>query len=112
MAVSSKRRPLPAILIANDLRSGEVLFRAVGGWTPDLAAARVAADEAAADALEAEAEAATARQEVIDAYLVDVDLRHGAPTPRHFRELFKTRGPSVYPRLGKQAAFAHAIAAE
>ncbi len=111
MAVSTKRRLLPAILIANDLRSGEVVFRARGGWSPDPRDARIAQDEAAADALEAEAHAATARQEVVDAYLIDVDVKDGAPTPRHFRERFKTLGPSVYPQLGKQAELAGYAAA-
>ena len=102
-----KNMPLPAILVANDLLDGDVLFRAADGWTPDPRAAAIARDDEAAQALERAGAAATARQEVVDAYLIDVDIRtDGAPVPRHFRERFKTLGPSVRPDLGKQAEFA------
>ncbi len=101
-----KRVPLPAILIANTFLEGEVVFRATGRWTPDPAEALVAHDEAAADALEREAAEGFARNEVVDAYLVDVTIDPaGVPVPRHFRERFKTLGPSVRPDLGKQAEF-------
>ncbi len=104
MAAAPKRPPLPAILIANTFLEGEVVFRAAGGWTPDPAQALVASDEAGAEALEREAAAGFARNEVVDAYLVDVAIgTDGVPVPRHFRERFKTLGPSVRPDLGKQA---------
>ncbi|MDE2363552.1 MAG: DUF2849 domain-containing protein [Hyphomicrobiales bacterium] len=106
MATPLKRTPLPAILIANDLRIGDVVFWSQSGWTRDPAAALVAHDQPAADALDAAATAGMARQEVVDAYLIDVDVREGVPVPRHFRERFKTLGPSVHPELGKQAQFA------
>jgi len=106
MSAPTKRTPLPAILIANDLLVGDVVFRTADGWTRDPRAARVVADQDAADLLETEAVQAMARQEVVDAYLIDVDVRNGVPVPRHFRERFKTLGPSIHPELGKQAEFA------
>jgi len=99
---------LPAILLANDLLSGEVVFFAGGRWSPDPADALVAHDVAAAEALEAEAARALAANAVVDAGLVDVTLRgDGLPIPNHFRERFKVRGPSNRPDLGKQARYAH-----
>lgn len=96
--------PLPAILVANDLLDGEVLFRTAGGWSPALGAALVAEDVEEAERLDAEGRSATARQEVIDAYLVAIERRpDGLPVPRHYRERIKTLGPSHRPDLGKQA---------
>lgn len=108
MAADPKRVPLPAILLANDLLDGDVVFATAGaadvlGWTRDPALALVAADDSAATGLEAFAAAELAGNRVVDAYLVDVALEGGYPVPRHFRERFKTLGPSNRPDLGKQA---------
>lgn len=108
MAVVAKRPPLPAILLANDLLDGDVVFaiaEADGllGWTRDPSLALVAAGDAAAERLEGFAVAELAAQHVVDAYLVDVELTANGPVPRHFRERFKTLGPSNRPDLGKQA---------
>ncbi len=108
MSVAAKRPPLPAILLANDLLDGDVVFAAplAGGalaWTRDPALALVAADDSAAAGLETFAAAECAAQHVVDAYLVDVTVEDGRPTPRHYRERMKTLGPSNRPDLGKQA---------
>jgi sulfite reductase (NADPH) hemoprotein beta-component len=107
MAAAPKRPPLPAILLANDLLDGDVVFASAAAgalsWTRDPALALVAADDAAAAGLESFAAAELAGNRVVDAYLVDVEIRSGAPVPRHFRERFKTLGPSNRPDLGKQA---------
>ena len=101
-----KRVPLPAMLLANDLLDGDVVFSTGEGWTRDPAEAVIAYDDSVADKLEAHAKAAFAAQLVVDAYLVDVDIdAKGRPTPRHFRERFKTLGPSNRPDLGKQAIY-------
>lgn len=101
-----KRVPLPAMLLANDLLDGDVVFSTGAGWTRDPSEAVIANDDATADKLEAHAKAAFAAQLVVDAYLVDVDIdAKGRPTPRHFRERFKTLGPSNRPDLGKQAIY-------
>jgi hypothetical protein len=104
----AKRPPLPVILLANDLLDGDVVFFAHGGWTRDPALAEIARDDAAAVRLEQAAAAALSANIVVDAYLVDVTLEAGGrATPNHFRERFKTLGPSIRPDLGKQAEFAH-----
>lgn len=108
MAAPAKRVPLPAILLANDLLDGDVVFATAGDagtlvWTRDPALALVAADDAAAERLEAFAAAELRANKVVDAYLVDVTVESGSPVPRHFRERFKTLGPSNRPDLGKQA---------
>jgi hypothetical protein len=108
MSLAAKRPPLPAILLANDLLDGDVVFAIAAEdgalhWTRDPALALVAGDDAAALRLEAFAQAELAGQRVVDAYLVDVDVTVGRPVPRHFRERFKTLGPSNRPDLGKQA---------
>lgn len=107
MSVASKRPPLPAILLANDLLDGDVVFAMATAdgiaWTRDPALALVAADDETAAALEAFAAGELAANRVVDAYLVDVESQSGRPVPRHFRERFKTLGPSNRPDLGKQA---------
>lgn len=107
MAAAPKRPPLPAILLANDLLDGDVVFAAGAGdtiaWSRDPAAARIADDADAALALEAFAAAELGANRVVDAYLVDVAIEDGRAVPRHFREKFKTLGPSNRPDLGKQA---------
>lgn len=107
MAVAAKRPALPVILLANDLRDGDVVFAAAAGealaWTRDPARALVATDDTSAERLEAFATAEFGAQRVVDAYLVDVALETGRPVPRHYRERMKTLGPSHRPDLGKQA---------
>lgn len=107
-ATPAKLPPLPAILLANDLLEGDVVFWNGKGWSRDPAGALVVGEAEAAAALEAEAKAAMARNEVVDAYLVDVAIDgNGVPVPKHFRERFKILGPSNRPDLGKQAVFSH-----
>src|SRR5262245_19747906 len=108
MAVAPKRPPLPVILLANDLLDGDVVFARTEeagtlGWTRDPKLALVATEEPEAIRLEGFAATEIAAQHVVDAYLVDVAIGAEGPVPRHFRERFKTLGPSNRPDLGKQA---------
>ena len=107
MAAPAKRVPLPAILLANDLLDGDVVFAAGDAdglhWTRDPGAALVGDDDATADRLDAFAAAELGNQQVVDAYLVDVETETGRPVPRHYRERMKTLGPSNRRDLGKQA---------
>jgi hypothetical protein len=100
-----KRPPLPLILMANDLLEGDVLFVSASGWTKNPAEALIAYDEPAAEALEAAGQAAFKAQAIVDPVLVDISVVEGRPVPNHFRERFRTLGPSVRPDLGKQAEF-------
>jgi len=90
------------IISANDLLVGDVVyFTAAETWTRRIGEAALARDPAQAEALLARA----ARQQgrVVDPYLAEVALDGGAPRPTHFREAFRTRGPSHRPDLGRQA---------
>ena len=101
-----KGQPLPAILFANDLLEGDVIFLGPSGWTRNPAEAAIARTQDEADALQATGAAAAARNEVVDVYLAEVSLDPaGRPTPKHFRECFRTLGPSIRTDLGKQAEF-------
>jgi hypothetical protein len=94
---------VPQIVSANDLLEGDVVYLcADGGWTRHLSDAAVATDAEGAAALLAAAVAQPGR--VVDPYLSDVAIEPGAsPRPLHYREIFRTRGPSNRPDLGRQA---------
>ncbi len=97
---------LPAILMANNLLEGDVVFLAQKGFTLDPSKARIAYDEAASEAMEAEGKAAAAANQVVDPYLVPVDIEdNDFPVARHFRDAMRQKGPSGHPDMGKQAAF-------
>ena len=94
----------PQILLASDLEQGEVVFLGDGRWERDHRRARIARDSEAAAALEAFGKAEIAGNHVVDVYLADVEIgADGAPTPRHYREKMRIKGPSVRMDLGKQA---------
>ena len=87
------------ILTANRLTDGLVVYLAPGGWTNSPISALRAADDDAAGRLLAEGKAAVARNEVADAWLIDV--ANDAPVRR--REEIRSRGPTVRRDLGYQA---------
>jgi sulfite reductase (NADPH) hemoprotein beta-component len=94
----------PQILLASDLRDGEVLFMGQGGWVRDHARAEIARDADAAAALEARGKADISANKVVDVYLADVEIdAGGVPQPLHYREKARVKGPSVRRDLGKQA---------
>ena len=94
----------PKIISANDLFEGDVVYMNPGsGWTRKLAEAAIAHNAAEAETLLARAE--PQQEKVVGPYLADVALDDdGRPFPTHFREKFRTRGPSNRRDLGKQAA--------
>ena len=94
----------PKVVTANHLLKGDVIYQTVFGWTRNLIEAEVLTDEADADLRLIDA--AQQADEVVGAYLADVDLSDGAPKPAHFREDFRARGPSNY-RHGKQEALSN-----
>jgi len=96
------RRPFkPKVVTANHLLEGDVIYQTATGWTRDLAEAEVLTDEADADVrlIHAQSQADV----IVGAYLADVAVEDDRPVPTHFRETFRTRGPSNYPH-GKQEA--------
>ena len=93
------RNFIPKVVTANHLLKGDVIYQTAAGWTRVLAEAEVLTDEADADLRLIDASQQTA--EVVGAYLMDVDTSGGVTKPAHFREAFRSRGPSNYAH-GKQ----------
>ena len=89
------------VITANALLEGDVIWLTeTGTLTRHLAQAQVFIDRFEAEAALAEASARSA--EIVGAYLAEVRLSPKGTAPAHFREIFRTRGPSNY-RHGKQA---------
>ena len=90
----------PKVLTANALLEGDVVWLAADGhWTRQMDEAALIEDEASAELhlLDAHARA----HEVVGPYLAEAKRGPKGPEPTHFREAFRTRGPSNYPH-GKQ----------
>lgn len=83
----------PKVVTANALLEGDVVYlTADDRWSRHLTEAEVIEDEAHGTIRLLEA---TARQdEVVGPYLADVKPGANGPEPAHFREEFRTRGPS------------------
>ena len=90
----------PKVLTANALMEGDVVYMAADGhWTRRHAEAELIEDAATAELRLLDA--AARGHEVVGAYLADAIAGPAGPEPVHFREAFRTRGPSNY-RHGKQ----------
>ena len=91
----------PKVVTANALLEGDAVWLTEDDtWTRDISKAELLTDEAHADLRLLEA---SARQdEIAGPYLADAKMTETGPAPTHFREDFRTRGPSNY-NHGKQA---------
>ena len=90
----------PKVVTANALIEGDVIYlTADDRWSRDHAEAELITDEAHAQLrlLKAQSQKGT----VVGAYLADARPGANGPEPIHFREAFRTRGPSNYAH-GKQ----------
>ncbi|MDV4144920.1 MULTISPECIES: DUF2849 domain-containing protein [Shimia] len=90
----------PKVATTNHLIEGDVIYFTDPGWSREHTDAAVATTEEEANAL-----LERASQEphlTVGVYLADAALVDGRPIPTHFREEFRTRGPSNYFH-GKQA---------
>ncbi|MGL6208375.1 MAG: DUF2849 domain-containing protein [Paracoccaceae bacterium] len=95
------RRFTPQIVTANDLRLGDVVYlTADDRWSRHHFEAELIEDEAHAQMRLLHG--AAQRQTVVGVYLADAKQGPKGPEPIHFREAFRTRGPSNYAH-GKQA---------
>lgn len=94
---------MPQIITANHLAGGDVVFLADNGWTPNVDRAVVAEDKAALGALEARAAEAEAMNIVVGTYAVEVRREGSRVVPLHYREVMRTKGPTVRPDLGHQS---------
>jgi hypothetical protein len=92
----------PKVVTANALIEGDVIYQtATDTWTRHLSEAEVLTDEADADLRLIDAN--RHKNTIVGAYLAEVKRGPNGPEPTHFRETFRTRGPSNYPH-GKQEA--------
>jgi len=98
------RRFTPKVVTANFLREGSVVYLTVDDrWSPHHHEAELIEDEAHAQMRLLHATAQ--KLLVVGAYLADAKPGQNGPEPTHFREEFRTRGPSNY-NHGKQADLA------
>ncbi len=94
------RRFTPKVVTANALIEGDVVWLTEDDrWTRTMSEAELIDDEAHAEIrlLDAQRQANI----VVGAYLADARAGEDGPEPTHFREAFRTRGPSNYAH-GKQ----------
>lgn len=95
------RRFIPKVVTANRLREGDVVYlTADDRWSLHHHQAELIEEEAQANLRLAFA--AAQKLYVVGAYLADAKAGPNGPEPVHFREAFRTRGPSNYAH-GKQA---------
>lgn len=92
----------PKVITANALLEGDAIwFTEDNTWSRNIAEAELITDEAHGDIrlLEAKAD----KSIVVGVYLAEAKKTNNGPAPTHFREAFRTRGPSNYSH-GKQEA--------
>jgi hypothetical protein len=91
----------PKVVTANALLEGDVVYlTADDRWTRRHEDAELIEDEAHAQLRLLHA--MSQGNAVVGAYLADAKAGENGPVPTHFREVFRTRGPSNYLH-GKQA---------
>lgn len=94
------RQFIPKVVTANDLRQGDVVYlTADDRWSRLHHEAELIEDEAHAQIRLLFG--AAQRNVIVGAYLADAKAGPNGPEPVHFREAFRTRGPSNYAH-GKQ----------
>jgi len=92
----SKSAPQISVLTANRLGDGIVVFLDFeGAWSEDIALAVVARDPDEARALEDRGAYDSARNLVVEPYLVEVRDADGRLTPIRYRERVRVAGPSI-----------------
>lgn len=93
----------PKVVTANALLEGDVVYLSEDGrWTRDHREAELIEDEAHAQLRLIEA--AAQHHAVVGAYLAEARPGRDGPEPVHFREVFRSRGPSNYAH-GKREIF-------
>ena len=90
----------PKVVTANDLIEGDAVWLTGDDrWSRSIAKAELITDEAHAQQRLLHAQSQPDR--VVGAYLADAKAGENGPEPVHFRERFRTLGPSNYAH-GKQ----------
>ena len=84
------------IMTANRLRDGLVVYLdEYEAWSQSLATSKASDDDAGYQALVATAEAAVANREVIEPYLIDVEVDDDGIRPTRLRDSIRASGPTV-----------------
>lgn len=84
------------MVIANRLDDGLVVFLTPdGGWTGSIDAGAVARDADSAERLLETAKTAETNCQVIDPYLIDIEVSTSGRRPVVFREAIRAAGPTV-----------------
>ena len=84
------------LIIANTLTDGFVVFLTeTGEWSADIAAGAVVDTETAAEKLLATAKQKEQQNEVIDPYLIEIEVKDGQRIPTEYREFIRASGPTV-----------------
>jgi uncharacterized protein DUF2849 len=92
----SKRAPDVAVLTANRLHDGIVVYLAAdGGWVESIDGALVARSAEEARALQAQGARDAARNLVVEPYLAEVAEDGGRVVPARVRERVRVEGPSI-----------------
>jgi hypothetical protein len=91
------------VITANRLIDGTVVFLAETEWVEDFARASIYETADASKAALARAKEDEARDIVVDAYPIVVELRGGHYAPKALREFIRASGPTIRTDLGKQA---------
>ncbi len=90
----------PKVVTANALLEGDVIYLTEDDqWSRSLKDAEIIEDEAHGDLRVLFGQSQP--DDVVGVYLIDVDITYNGPEPTHFREEFRTKGPSNYAH-GKQ----------
>lgn len=93
------------VVTANRLGDGRVVYLAPEGvWVERIDDAATAADATAAEALMAQAAPAVDACQVVEPYLIEVEVVPGGLKAKSYRELIRASGPSMWTVPGKQAA--------
>jgi len=92
------------VITANLLDEGWVVFYSKDNqWHKDINAATVLESNEEAEALLAVASDKDNELRVVGPYLIDVTVDESDVVPVRYREVIRTKGPSVRPDLGYQA---------
>jgi Protein of unknown function (DUF2849) len=91
----SKKIKYPAILIAHDLLGGHVVYWGNNGWQVQYAGAIIANNDQDADDLGQIITQEIAKNIVVDAELVSVEIKDEKIIPDHFRVKIKMFGPTI-----------------
>lgn len=92
------------VVTANRLDDGlAVFYTKEGQWSSSITEASVVGAENDASDLLAQASSVDNKLIVVGPYLIDVEEQNGEPVPVRYREMIRTKGPSVRPDVGYQA---------